>query len=142
MTDGISTEELQLAARNAGMPLEALQWPITPVGLHYLLIHYDIPQVAPDEWRLEVDGVVRRGLTLSLDDVRARETVTVPVTMECAGNGRARMEPRPVSQPWLTEAVGTAAWTGTRLAPLLEEAGLGDGALEILFTGIDRGVEG
>jgi len=29
------------------------------------------------------------------------------VTMECAGNGRALLAPRPVSQPWLTGAVGT-----------------------------------
>src|SRR5207247_4800273 len=65
-----------------------------------------------------------------------------PVTMECAGNGRARLEPRPVSQPWLTEAVGTAVWTGTPLAPLLREAGISAGAVEVLFTGLDHGVEG
>ena len=40
----ISLEELQLAARNHGMPLEALRHEITPLGLHYLLIHYDIPR--------------------------------------------------------------------------------------------------
>ena len=39
----ISIEELRLAARNHAMPLEALRYPITPPGLHYLLIHYDIP---------------------------------------------------------------------------------------------------
>jgi len=68
--------------------------------------------------------------------------VTVPVTMECAGNGRARLEPRPVSQPWLTEAVGTAAWTGTPLASLLREAAPSQDAVEVLFSGLDRGVEG
>jgi DMSO/TMAO reductase YedYZ molybdopterin-dependent catalytic subunit len=62
--------------------------------------------------------------------------------MECAGNGRALFEPRAISQPWLIEAVGTAEWTGTPLAPLLEEAGVADGAVEVLFTGLDRGVEG
>ena len=35
----ISQDELQLAARNHGLPLEALRYPITPAGLHYLLIH-------------------------------------------------------------------------------------------------------
>ena len=40
-----SQVELQLAARNHGMPLEALRYPVTPPGLHYLLIHYDIPAV-------------------------------------------------------------------------------------------------
>jgi DMSO/TMAO reductase YedYZ molybdopterin-dependent catalytic subunit len=64
------------------------------------------------------------------------------VTMECAGNGRARLEPRPVSQPWLLEAVGTARWGGTPLRPLLEEAGVGEGAVEVLFTGLDRGIDG
>jgi DMSO/TMAO reductase YedYZ molybdopterin-dependent catalytic subunit len=138
----ISTAELQLALRNSGMPLEALRWPLTPLGLHYLLIHYDVPMVDAASWRLELGGLVQRPLTLSLDDLQRRETVTVPVTMECAGNGRAQLDPRPVSQPWLGEAVGTAAWTGTPLAPLLREAGLRDGALEVVFTGLDRGVEG
>src|SRR4051812_48861117 len=105
------------------MPLETLRWPITPVGLHYLLIHYDIPVVDPATWQLELGGAVESPASFSLADLAARETVTVPVTMECAGNGRARLDPRPVSQPWLTEAVGTAAWTGTPLAALLEEAG-------------------
>ena len=44
-TSGITLEELQLAARNHGMPLEALRYDLTPVGLHYLLIHFDIPYV-------------------------------------------------------------------------------------------------
>ena len=50
--------------------------------------------------------------------------------------------PRPVSQPWLDEAIGTAAWTGTPLAPLLAEAGPRDDAVEVVFTGLDRGIEG
>lgn len=140
--EGISTDELQLAQRNSGMPLEALNWPITPLGLHYLLIHYDIPRVDVGSWRLEVAGRVQRPIALALDELQSRPRVSVPVTMECAGNGRARMQPRPVSQPWLAEAVGTAMWSGTLLAPLLREAGLDDTAVEVLFTGLDSGVEG
>ncbi len=87
-------------------------------------------------------GLVDSELSLSLDELRERPAATVPVTMECAGNGRARLSPRPISQPWLLEAVGTAEWTGVRLGELLEEAGLGDGAESILFTGLDRGLEG
>jgi sulfane dehydrogenase subunit SoxC len=142
VSEGITLEELQLAARNHGMPLEALRWDVTPVGLHYLLTHYDIPDVDPTAWRLEVDGLVERLFSLSLEDVRARPALELAVTMECAGNGRARIEPHVVSQPWLLEAVGTARWRGTPLAPLLEEAGVREGAVEALFTGLDRGVEG
>ncbi len=44
--------------------------------------------------------------------------------MECAGNGRALLDPRPLSQPWLGQGVGTAEWTGTPLAPILADAGI------------------
>ncbi len=139
--EGISLDELQLAARNHGMPLEALRYPVTPIGLHYLLIHYDIPDVDPAAWRLEVGGAVDRPTVLDLAALRARPRQTQRVTIECAGNGRARLLPRPVSQPWLVEAVGTAEWTGTPLAPLLAECGLRPEALEVVFTGADHGSE-
>ena len=142
MSEGISLEELQLAARNHALPLEALRWDLTPIGLHYLLVHYDIPDVDVADWRLEVDGLVERPLSLSLDDLRSRPASEVTVTMECAGNGRAHVEPHVVSQPWLYEAVGTARWRGVPVASVLEEAGVADGALEALFVGLDRGVEG
>jgi sulfane dehydrogenase subunit SoxC len=139
--EGISLQELQLAARNHGMPLEALRFPVTPVGLHYLLIHYDVPVVDPAAWSLKVGGHVERELSLDCEELQARPAAEVTVTMECAGNGRAHLDPRPVSQPWLLEAVGTARWRGTPLRPLLEEAGVRDGAVEVLFTGLDRGLE-
>jgi DMSO/TMAO reductase YedYZ molybdopterin-dependent catalytic subunit len=138
----VTPAELRLATRNHGMPLEALRYPITPVGLHYLLVHYDIPAVDPESWRLGVGGAVEQGLSLSLADLRAMPAVTLAVTMECAGNGRARLEPRPLSQPWLTEAVGTGEWTGVPLRAVLDEAGLDHNVLEVLFTGLDRGIEG
>jgi DMSO/TMAO reductase YedYZ molybdopterin-dependent catalytic subunit len=139
--DDISRDELQLAARNHGMPLEVLRWPVTPVGMHYLLIHYDIPLVG-DEWKLTVDGDIGTPLALSLDELRALPAHEVVSTMECAGNGRAKLTPRPLSQPWLDEAIGTGRWRGARLRDVLERAVPGAGAVEVLFTGLDRGIEG
>jgi DMSO/TMAO reductase YedYZ molybdopterin-dependent catalytic subunit len=138
----ISLDELQLGVRNHSLPLEALQYPITPIGLHYLLIHFDIPRVDPSEWQLVIGGHVRNPLTVTLDEITRRPAVTRAVTLECAGNGRANLSPRPVSQPWLVEAVGNAEWTGTPLRPLLDAAGPLEGAVEVVFTGIDRGVQG
>ena len=135
---GIGLDELGLAARNHGFPLELLREPVTPVGLHYLLIHFDIPALDAASWRLEIGEA-----SFTLDELTARERVTAPVTLECAGNGRALLGgERAASQPWLIEAVGNSEWTGTPLAPLLRETGLADGALEIVFTGADRGVQG
>lgn len=138
---GITTAELRLAARNHALPLEALRWPLTPLGLHYVLVHYDIPAVDPATWRLEIGGRVARPRSLSLADLRALPAITRAVTLECAGNGRALLEPRPISQPWLTEAVGTAEWTGVPLGLLLDAAGVDADSVELLFSGLDRGVE-
>src|SRR5918994_3294677 len=93
-TSEITLEELQLAARNHGLPLEALRDPITPIGLHYLLIHFDIPHVDERTWQLDVGGRVERPLTLTLDEVKARPARTLAVTLECAGNGRTPFTPR------------------------------------------------
>ena len=135
-------QEVQLALRNRGMPLEGMRYDITPVGMHYLLVHFDIPAGEVEGWQLKVEGLVRQALSLTLDDLQRRLKETLAVTMECAGNGRALMEPRPVSQPWHVEAIGTAEWSGTPLRGVLEDAGLTEGAVELVFTGLDRGVQG
>ncbi|HUP73297.1 MAG TPA: sulfite oxidase [Acidimicrobiales bacterium] len=138
----LTAEELQLATRNHGLPLEALRYPLTPAGLHYLLIHYDIPAIDTASFVVDIGGRVSRPCRLTLDELRARPKTTVAVTMECAGNGRALLEPRPLSQPWLHEAVGTAQWSGVSLAVLLDEVGVNADAVEVVFTGADRGLEG
>jgi DMSO/TMAO reductase YedYZ molybdopterin-dependent catalytic subunit len=134
-------EEVGLALRNPGMPLEGLRYPITPIGMHYVLVHFDVPHVDAASYRLLVDGLVRRALSLTLEDLRSRPAVSMPVMMECAGSGRARLMPRPVSAPWHDEAIGCAEWTGTPLRGILETAGLIDDAVELLFTGCDRGID-
>jgi DMSO/TMAO reductase YedYZ molybdopterin-dependent catalytic subunit len=140
--DTFFKEELQLALRNRGLPLEALRYQLTPTGMHYLLIHYDIPAVNETQWRLTIGGLVSKSLSLSLRDLKNRPSRTIAVTLECAGNGRARFIPRRVSQPWISEAIGTAEWKGVPLVDILKEAGLRDEVVEIVFTGLDRGVEG
>ena len=50
----------------------------------------------------------------------------------CAATGLA---------PWHEEAIGCAEWTGAPLRGILEEAGLLDDAVELVFTGCDRGID-
>ncbi len=137
----VGIDELQLATRNHGLPLEALRYDVTPPGLHYVLVHYDIPAMDAQDWRLHVGGCLEQPVSLDLDELRAMPSRTVRVTMECAGNGRARYLPRPVSQPWLVEAVGTAEWTGVPLADLLDRARVRGDAVDVVFTGADHGIE-
>ncbi|WP_405014666.1 sulfite oxidase [Kitasatospora sp. NBC_01539] len=139
--EGISAEELVLASRNHALPLEALRDDVTPPGLHYVLTHYDIPPADDHRWRLSVGGLVRSRLSIGTAELRAMPATTVRVTLECAGNGRAGLDPRPVSQPWLDGGVGTADWTGVPLRDLLHRAGPAPEAVEAVFTGADHGVE-
>src|SRR5262249_50691888 len=133
--------EVGLANRNCGILLETLRHDVSPVGLHYLLTHFDVPYATADGWRLEIAGRVRAPQVLSLDDIRGYPVRTLPVTLECAGNGRAAMTPRYPSMPWAYEAVGTAQWTGTPLRHILDRAGLLADVVEVSFVGADRGFD-
>ena len=134
-------EEVALAFRNSGMPLEALRHDVTPAGLHYSLIHFDVPLIDARAWRLQVGGLVERPRAFPLDELRCMRARTLRVTMECAGNGRAQVSPRYPSVPWVEEGVSTAEWTGVPLAEVLTTAGLRAGALDIVFVGADRGID-
>lgn len=136
-----SASEVELAFRCHGMQAEFLREPITPLGAHFLLIHFDVPRLDAQGYSVTLAGHVRRPRRVTLDELRRRHVLTQAVTMECAGTGRSTMRPRSIYVPWFREAVGTYRWTGTPLRPLLEQAGLLDGAREVLFTGWDTGVD-
>jgi DMSO/TMAO reductase YedYZ molybdopterin-dependent catalytic subunit len=134
--------EVALANRNSGMPLEALRYDVTPAGLHYLLIHFDIPDLDAAAWRLRVGGLVARPLEVGLAELQRLPARTLRVTLECAGNGRGQGSPRYPSMPWLEEGVSTAEWTGVPLSALLKDAGVKASVQEIVFHGADCGFDG
>src|SRR6187455_3799620 len=86
-----SRVELALSTRNHGLPLEALRYDVTPVGLHYLLTHFDIPHVDAGSWSLAIGGHVDKAISVGLDELKERPRITLACTLECAGNGRARI---------------------------------------------------
>ncbi|MEM9358443.1 MAG: sulfite oxidase [Pseudomonadota bacterium] len=138
-----SRNEVRLANRNPGTLLETLRYDLTPIGLHYLLIHFDVPFIeSANNWTLSIDGLVDNPIKLTMQDLQALPQRSLKVTMECAGNGRAGITPRTQSQPWHHEAVGTSEWTGTPLKPILEKAGLAANAVDVVFYGQDRGFGG
>jgi DMSO/TMAO reductase YedYZ molybdopterin-dependent catalytic subunit len=134
-------DELALASRNSGMPLEALRYDLTPAGLHYLLIHFDIPATDTDTWRLRIEGLVSESRAFSVADLRRLPASTVRVTMECAGNGRGQTSPRYPSMPWLEEGVSTAEWTGVPLSVLFRAIQVKESVRELVFHGADRGID-
>lgn len=140
----VSYEETRLAFRCHGFPLEALRHQITPLGMHYVLMHFDVPKldhINPSQYTISIEGHVRKPFTITLDQLKKRPAVKQPTFMECAGTGRAFLHPRPIYVPWFENAIGNYEYTGTPLRPLLEQAGILEGAVEVLFTGWDEGVD-
>ncbi len=141
MVGRYTEDEVALATRNSGMPLEALRYDVTPAGLHYLLIHFDIPEVDAAAWKLRIDGLVARPLAIGLAELQGMPSRTLRVTMECAGNGRGQVSPRYPSMPWLEEGVSTAEWTGVLLSDLFKNIDLDNAVQELVFHGADRGFD-
>lgn len=105
------------------------QW-ITPADEFFVIKHFDEPQLAEADWALELGGMVERPATFTLADLKGRDRQEVTFTLECAGN---------TGLPFFTGGVGNATWAGTPLAPILEEAGILDGGIEVVFWGADAG---
>lgn len=128
---------------NAETPLKVLaESDITPNSSFYVRNHFAVPRINTSRWKLKVTGAVERQLGLSLQEIRSLPSRTLTATMECAGNSRMRMSPRPPGTPWRDGAVGTAAWTGVPLRGIIESARPLNGVVEVAFKGADHGMEG
>jgi DMSO/TMAO reductase YedYZ molybdopterin-dependent catalytic subunit len=124
---------------NAETPLPEQLGVITPTPLFYVRGHFPIPTVSADDWRLTLDGEVARPLQLTYAELRALPSKTLLATLECAGNGRAGLEPQADGEPWGYGAASTAEWTGVALATVLERAGLQASATQVVIEGADQG---
>lgn len=124
----------------AETPLEVLaQWQ-TPNDLFFVRSHFGPPQTLPARWTLTVDGEVARPAVLDLAEIRRLPAVTVPVTLECAGNGRGLMAlPSTSGVQWQRGAVSNAVWAGTRLSNVLERAGIRSTAAHFWMEAADSG---
>jgi DMSO/TMAO reductase YedYZ molybdopterin-dependent catalytic subunit len=112
---------------------------ITPNEHFYVRSHLPVPAIPdPSAWKLSVEGEVDAPLTLSVSDLRALPAHTVTLTLECAGNGRAFFDPPVAGLQWRKGAVGTARWTGARVADILARAKARGGGRFVVMQGADR----
>ena len=133
----------QTESLNCETPPAALGADVTPTAHFYRRNHFPLPVLDEAAWRLDVGGLVQQPLSLSLHELTQLPAETAVVTLECAGNGRALFRPSATGVQWDLGAVSTAAWTGPRLADVLDRAGIKRGAREVIFGGADCGmVEG
>lgn len=122
--------------------LSALDTWVTPTERYFVRHHFSaVPQVDRATWRLAIDGEVQRPLTLSFAEILALPSKDLVVTMECAGNSRSYVTPPAEGLAFRHGAVSTARWKGVPLSAVLEQAGLKESAMEVMFEGADAGRE-
>ena len=122
--------------------LDRLPGHLTPIDRFFVRNHAPTPRLAVASWRLAIDGSgVREPVTYTYADLWRFPLVSVVRTIECAGNGRKLFGEthgrRFEGTPWGRGATGTAEWTGVRLRDLLEPAGIGPRAREVMPEGLD-----
>jgi hypothetical protein len=84
-----------------------------------------LPQVDPATWRLRVHGMVDKELSFTLDDLLSRPLVERDLTLVC------------VSSEVGGTYAGNARWLGVPLRDILEEAGVRDGADQLVSRSVD-----
>src|SRR5437867_4985561 len=125
---------------NLEMPFSTLDSFITPTKSFYVRTHFPIPAIDKDAWWLHVEGEVEKSFAINYEELVGLESITIPVTLECAGNNRNFLEPKVKGVQWGLGAVGTAEWTGVPLSVLLDRAVVRSNACEVILEGADYGM--
>jgi DMSO/TMAO reductase YedYZ molybdopterin-dependent catalytic subunit len=125
---------------NLEMPFEKLERFITPTELFYVRTHFPIPNIDRDAWWVRIEGEVENPYAINYEELLELKSVTIPVTLECAGNNRNFLQPKVKGVQWHLGAVGTAEWTGVPLSILLDRAGVRANACEVILEGADGGM--
>lgn len=124
-----------LDVQPAGRPMlkwqELESW-ITPNASVFAVSHYGTPEVDASKFALEISGLVKKPVKLTIDQIKSRKKKDVIATLECSGNS---------SNPGFMGAIGNVRWTGTPLGPLLRDCAPLNRAIEAVFFGADEKVE-
>jgi DMSO/TMAO reductase YedYZ molybdopterin-dependent catalytic subunit len=103
---------------------------VTPTDKFFSISHFNRPAIDANSWKLEIDGLVNKPMSLTLADLKARPRQETVFTIECSGNH---------GFPFVTGLIGNARWAGTPLTAILEEAGVKENGIEVVFWGTDVG---
>lgn len=117
---------------------------ITPNDAFYVRYHNTrIPlAIDPARYQLAVNGNVTTPLSLTLNDLKTQFTpLDIVAANMCTGNSRGFNVPRVPGGQWAHGAMGNALWTGVKLKDVLAKAGVGAGAVQVTFNGMDQASE-
>ena len=132
---------------NAETPAHLLDPRVTPSERLFVRNNGHPPQadaIDPKTWTLTIGGEsAAQETTFTIDQLRETfEVVTLQLTIECGGNGRAEFNPPATGNQWTVGAVGCPRWTGVRLKDVLEHVGVKDDAVYVAYHGKDTHLSG
>jgi len=119
-------------------PSSALDSWLTPNSLFYVRSQFNYPDINDEEWSLKIISS-KNSKNFNLNDIKKLPKRTLTVTLECAGNNRADLDPTVSGNQFNNGAVSNAVWSGTPLNAVLETIDLHKNVIEILFEGADTG---
>lgn len=118
-------------ARSRLLDIRKIDGLITPKDQFFAVQHFGRPEVDPGSYRLKISGMVKQPAALSLSELRAMQPVELTAGFECSGNSGRSVQ----------GLCSNGRWTGVRLSSVLKRAGAQSQAREVIFLGVDRGVE-
>lgn len=111
---------------DAQLAVDGLQPFVTPNRDFYRIdTALVVPQVSKDSWSLKIGGMVDNPIEITFDDLLARPQIERYITLSCVSN--------PVGGGY----IGNALWQGVLLKDVLDEAGVRDGATQIVSRSVD-----
>ncbi len=87
---------------NLEMRFGSLDATLTPVETFFIRSHFAVPDIPMKTWRLKIEGEVENPLELTFEELKKIKNQTLPVTLECASNGRAILSPQVKGAQWRT----------------------------------------
>lgn len=120
-------------------PLQHLQGTITPNSLHFERHHAGVPDIDPNQHQLVINGLVKKPLVFSYEDLLKYPMVSKVYFLECSGNSGSLYGNNPTNgtAQSIHGLVSCSEWTGILLSTLLEEAGIETGARWVAAVGAD-----
>ena len=97
-----------------------------------VLCHLGVPRIDAGDWSLSINGLVRRSMRLTLDELKRRPRVEITSIHQCCGS--------PMKPDVPTRRICNVVWGGVRLADLIDDCQPLPSARFLWSSGADYGI--
>jgi DMSO/TMAO reductase YedYZ molybdopterin-dependent catalytic subunit len=129
----------KIAPENQEFPIFSIANWITPEHLFFIRNHFMYPVIDMRSWYISIEGCVNKPDHFTYQNLIRMPQITLPVTLECAGDKRALFHPKTRGEQWELGAISHAVWTGVPLKVVLDYCGIQQNAIEVVFEALDHG---